>query len=54
MVDRGSKYLIRIMQMVVRYEMELSNLKDDTVHAIYGGLEEVFRVCSMGEAVVGI
>ena len=53
-MDRGSKYLIRTLQMVVRCEMKLSDLEDDIVHAIYGGWEEVSSVCSSGEAVVRI
>ena len=53
-VDKGSKYLISTIQMVVSCEMELSDLEDDRVHAIYSGLEEVSRVCSSDKAVVGI
>lgn len=46
-VDRGSKYLIRTMQIVVRWKMELSDLKDDTVHATYGGSEEVSEFAAL-------
>ena len=53
-VNKGSKYCICTMQSVVRCKMKRSDPKDDIVHAIYCDWEEVSRVCSNGEVVVGI
>ena len=59
-VKRRSMYLgpdlgyAVVVLLLVRCKMKRSDLKNDTMHAIYGSWEEVSRVCNSDEVVFEI